>query len=197
MKRILIIALLAMASLNAIAQKQELVINYIAHDHYNEQLLNALEQIYGVSSYNQMGSTYLYLANADKPKVIKCESRNHKEFEDFLYEINSQLKHNVWPEVDVNGLLDLLRKDDFIDDRGRLRYNYFTLNFYVSPSFFTYGYNETLIARLLWVLEISERDNVQVNIYHPENDGFTYPDEAHMFGPKGLNGNCKVMLYEF
>ena len=177
-------------------QDRELEINYIAHDHFNEAILNAVNDIYNTNVYNSTRKTYLYLANADNPIILKCESGHEKGFKDFQYAISSQLKHNVWPEVDIQRIFELLKEDDFIDDEGNLRYDFFTLNFYITPSFWSYNYNETLIARLFWDLELSDRDNIQVNIYHPENDGAHY-DEEHMFGPKKLNGDYKVYMFTY
>ena len=178
------------------AQERELEINYIAHDHFSGQLLDALDEIYQVSAYNKNRTTYLYLANADKPIVLKCASDRKKEFEEMRHVIGSQLKHNVWPEVDIQGIIELLKTDDFIDEKGKSRYNFFTLNFYITPSFWRYGYNETLIARLFWDLELSEKSDFAVNIYHPKGDEFQY-DEERIFGPKKLNGNYKVYIYAY
>ena len=177
-------------------QSRELVINYIAHDHYNDAILNAVDDIFNTSAYNNNRSTYLYLANAENPLILKCDSNHQKEFEDFRYAINSQLKHNVWPDVDIQKLLELFREDDFLSESGHARYSYFTLNFYITPSFWSYNYNESLIARLFWDLELPDKTDFVVNIYHPENDGVTY-DEEHMFGPKKLNGDYKVYLLTY
>lgn len=187
---------LILLSLSSRAQDCELEINYIAHDHFNEAILNKVDDIYRISAYSDTRKTYLYLANADNPIIIMCDQEHQKEFDDFRYTINSQLKHNVWPEVDVQRILELLKEDDFIDENGEPRYSLFTLNFYTTPSFWTYGYNETLIARLFWILELSENSNCHVNIYHPENDGVEY-DEEYMFGPKKLNGDYKVYMYTY
>lgn len=177
-------------------QNQELVINYIAHDHYNEAILNAVDDIFNTDAFNNNRSTYLYLANAENPLILKCDRNHQKEFEDFRYAINSQLKHNVWPDVDIQRLLELLRQDDFLAESGEARYSFFTLNFYITPSFWSYNYNESLIARLFWDLELPSKTDFLVNIYHPENDGFQY-DKDHMFGPKKLNGNYEVYLLTY
>lgn len=188
--------LLLFSFLCVLAQERELEIDYIAHDHFNEAILNAVDEIYQTNAYSKNRQTYLYLANAENPIILRCDSNHQKEFENFRYSINSQLKHNVWPEVDIQRILELLKGDDFIDDNGKPRYSFFTLNFYITPSFWSYNYNETLIARLLWDLELPDMTNYQVNIYHPENDGVQY-DEDHMFGPKKLNGDYKVYMYTY
>ena len=188
--------LMLMAPWTAMAQEKELEINYIAHDHYTNHLLDAIDEIYQVSAYNKNRNTYLYLANADKPVVVKCVPDRKKEFEELRNLIGSQIKHNVWPEVDIKGIIDLLDSDDFIDGSGKPRYSFFTLNFYVTPSFFMYGYNETLIARLFWDLELPGKSDFAVNVYHPEGDGYQY-DEEHIFGPKKLNGDYKVYIFSY
>ena len=196
MKRIWGLISFILLSFASQAQDRELEINYIAHDHFNEAILNAVDRIFNTSAYNKNRETYIYLANANNPIILKCDPDNQKEYEDFLYTLNSQLKHNVWPEVDIQRILELLKVDDFIDDNGKPRYSFFTINFYITPSFWIYNYNETLIARLFWDLELPQKCNYQVNIYHPENDDFQY-DQEHMFGPKKLNGDYKVFMFTY
>ena len=196
MRKIILIIICLFSQFTLFSQELELEIDYIAHDHFNEAILNAVDEIFQTNAYSKTRHTYLYLANAESPIVLKCSSNNQKQYEDFRYTINSQLKHNVWPEVDIQRILDLLKEDDFIDDSGAARYGFFTINFYITPSFWSYNYNETLIARLFWDLDLAGKTNFQVNIYHPENDGFKY-DEEHMFGPKKLNGDYKVYMYTY
>ena len=196
MKRIVGFTFFIFLSLFSRAQDCEMEINYIAHDHFNEAILDKLDDIYRISAYSDTRKTYLYLANANDPVILKCDQEHQKEFEDFRYIINSQLKHNVWPEVDVLRILELLKEDDFIDDNGEPRYSFFTFNFYITPSFWLYNYNETLIARLIWDLELFDKNNCEVNIYHPENDGGKY-DEEHMFGPMKLNGDKTIYMFTY
>lgn len=196
MKKIVGFMFFIFLSLFLRAQDSELEINYIAHDHFNEAILNKVDDIYNASAYSDTRKTYLYLANANDPIILKCDQEHQKEYEDFRYTINSQLKHNVWPEVDVQRILKLLKEDDFIDDNGEPRYRTFTLNFYVTPSFLSYNYSETLIARLFWVLELSSQNNCVVNMYLPEIER-TKSGEEHVFGPKKLNGNYKVYMYTY
>lgn len=183
-------------SLSSRAQDCELEINYIAHDHFNEAILDKVDDIYNISAYSDTRKTYLYLANADNPIILKCDQDHQKEFEDFRYTINSQLKHNVWPEVDIRRILELLKEDDFIDENGEPRYSSFILNFYVTPSFFSYNYSETLIARLFWDLELFDKIDCVVNLFLPELDGVKSGKE-HVFGPKKLNGENKVYVYTY
>lgn len=178
------------------AQPRDLEIDYIAHDRYNGAILNAVKGIFQTHSVNKNKQTYLYLANADHPLILKCDENAQDEFDEFCYALNGQARHNIWPEADVLRILELLREDDFIDDEGNPRYDFFTLNFYITPSFWTYNYKETLIARLFWDLELSDKKNFHVNVFHPENDGFDY-DETPLFGPKNLNGDYKVYLFTY
>lgn len=197
MKRILTTLAILAISLTAYAQNErELEINYIAHDHFTSELLNVIDNLYQTNAFKKNKTTYLYLANAANPIILKLDSRNQKAYESFRDELNKQIKHNIWPEKDIQGIIDLLRADDFIDARGKKRYDFFFLNFYITPSFWSYNYNETLIARLLWDLELPGKDGFQVTIYHPENDGYDY-DEEHMFGPKKLNGDYTVYLLTY
>ena len=176
-------------------QKRGLEINYIAHDHYTEDLLDKIDEIYNSPSDNKQ--TYLYLASGDEPMLLKCNGNNETEYEEFRYAIASQIKHNVWPEVDIKRILELFKEDDFINEEGIPTYDYFTLNFYITPSFWTYKYNETLIGRLLWNLEIDKYfPNVNVAIYHPENDDLSY-DENRLCGPKLIFRDNQVMMFTY
>lgn len=198
MKKILLILFgIWLSVLSAGAQGSELVINYIAHDHYTNELLGVVEEIFQTNSYNTNKSVYLYLANADRPVILKCDSQKEREFNDFCTALSNQLKHTIWPEVDIKNILDLLLKDDFKDNSGRMLYQYVTFNFYITSSFWMYGYVESLIGRLMWDLEVeSFKDTVVLQLYHPRDENFQY-DEEHMFGPKKLNGNYKVYMNDF
>ncbi len=179
------------------AQDRELEIHYIAHDHYGDAILKKVDDIFNMGSYMPNRVTYLYLANANNPIILKCDSNNQKGFEKFKEAIGRQLAYNIWPEEDIKRILELLRDDDFIDDDGKARYSRFSINFYTTPSFWTCNYNETLIARLFWVLELSPKSNVHVSIYYPEkNDGYKFNPER-MFGPKRLNGDNEVFMFTY
>ena len=198
MKKLFLTLVLSMtlSSLYVWSQDRELQIHYIAHDHFNESVLKIVDNIFQINASDPNKHVYLYLANAESPFILKCDKDKQNEFDEFRYAINSQLKHNVWPEVDIQKILELLEDDDFIDEDGAPRYDFFSLNFYTSPSFWSYNYNETLIARLFWDLELSGMTDFVMNIYHPENDGVQY-DENHLFGPKKLMGDYKVYLYTY
>lgn len=198
MKKLFAIAVLLAASISAAAQNGELEINYIAHDHFNESILAAVDGIYQSAAYNSGKKTYIYLANADEPVVMQClgSESGRKQYEDFRLALNSRVKHNIWPEVDIKGITDLLKDDDFINDDGTKRYDFFVLNFYVTSSFWSYNYNETLIARLFWDLDLADKTDIQVNVYYPAGDEFKY-DENNPFGAKRLNGDYVVYFFEY
>lgn len=151
------------------AQKENLEINYFAHDHYNGAFLNVIDDIFNTKAYDSNSHTYLYMANASEPSVLLCDSNNYKGLEDFKTMLNGQLSHNVWAEVDIAKIIELVSKDDFIDNSAKPRYQYFTLNFYLTPSFFTYGYAETLISRLYWDLDLANHKNASVKVYLPSD----------------------------
>ena len=189
----IILSLLVCVNLRA---QNELEINYIAHDHYNGPLLDLVDDIFQSKAYDTNRHTYIYLANANEPKVLLCNLDKYKELEEFKYTLNGQITHNVWPEVDIMKLLELLKEDDFVDDWGNSRYNFFTLNFYVTPSFITYGYAETLIARLFWDLDLSTSSNFVVNLYLPDDVDTNY-DMEKIFGAMKLLGDYQMYIYTF
>lgn len=196
MKKFIATILLIYSSFAVFSQDRELEINYIFHDHFNGSLLDAMEKLYGNAAYNPNKTTYIYMANAMDPIILKCTEDSQKEFEDFCYALNSQIKHNAFIDVDIENILRLLNEDDFEDSDGNPTYDYFTLNFYITPSFITEGYNESLVARLFWDLELASKKNTQITLYHPADDGVEY-DMEHLFGPKKLNGDYEVYMITF
>lgn len=172
------------------AQKEKLEINYIAHDHYNGAFLKVVENIY-FNAYNS--NTYLYLANANEPSIYLCDEKNYKGYEDFMTVLNGQLSHNVWAEVDVAKIIELVSNDDFVDNSGRSKYQYFTLNFYVTPSFFTYGYAETLISRLYWDLDLANYKNATVNVFLPSD--VDLESFKGNYGTMNLMGQNEITYY--
>ena len=178
------------------AQQRELEINYIAHDHYTESLLKQIEDIYQVNSYNMNKRTYLYLANTDSPTIVLCSPETEKEYNEMCYSISSQIKHNIWPEEDIKQILNLLKEDDFVSEDNQPRYSFVTFNFYVTSSFWQYRYNETLIGRLFWDLDLSQYENCEVKIHRPEDDVFEYNEDSP-FGVKRHNGDKKIYMYTF
>ncbi len=175
-------------------QVRELEINYIAHDHHTESLLRVVDEKYRMSTANRQ--TYLYLSNADTPIILDCNRSDEQSFEEFRFKITSQVKHNVWPEVDIKRLLGLLQEDDFIDEDGKQKYDYVSLNFYITSSFWTIKYNETLIGRLLWNLDIEKMNNINVSIFYPENEELDYNDEF-LLGHKKLEGAYQLFMFTY
>ena len=148
MKRILSACILGLLALTGAAQNKKLVIHYVAHDHHTDALIRRLDSVFESAAADKGSSTYLYLANADQPSVYRCNAENSKGYEAFKDVLRSQTSHNIWPEVDIDRILDLLDKDDYLRADGSPRYDEFELNFYLIPSFWTANYNETLIGRL-------------------------------------------------
>lgn len=194
-KILLILSGLWLAVLSAGGQDRELVINYIAHDHYTNEMLDVVEEIFQTHSHNSNKSVYLYLANGGSPVILKCEERNRRQFQDFCTVINADTKHISRPEVDIQRILDLLSQDDFKDNSGRMRYDYVTFNFYITYSFWNAGFVESLIGHLMWDLDFDSIPNALLQIYRPREDEKF--DESMLFGPKRLNGNYKVFIFDY
>lgn len=196
MKSISCVLFMLLSLITLRAQKESLEINYFAHDHYNGALLQEVDNIYNSKAYDPNSHTYLYLANAAEPSILLCNANNYQGLEDFKTLLNEQISHNIWAEVDIDKIIDLVSKDDFIDSSGRRKYQYFTINFYVTPSFFTYGYVETLISRLYWNLDLSNHQNANVNIYLPSDvdlNGFKNLNQGAM----KLMGDYKIDIFTY
>lgn len=152
-----------------------------------------------------------YLSDNLDPKVIFINVdtmlNNEDEFEEkILASLNSPVTHNVMPRSDIDSIVNIFNRIDFIDEEGNLTYESFTMDFYVSESFWSHEYNISVISYLYWILGLEKlvptgEIAFNVNYSQTENDYTgTESGKNNCFGEMNLldinnESNIWVMSY--
>lgn len=152
-----------------------------------------------------------YLSDNLDPKVIFINVdtmlNNEDEFEEkILASLNSPVTHNVMPRSDIDSIVNIFNRIDFIDEEGNLTYESFTMDFYVSESFWSHEYNISVISYLYWILGLEKlvptgEIAFNVNYSQTENDYTgTESGKKNCFGEMNLldinnESNIWVMSY--
>ena len=212
MKRIvfsLVTILLSTLSLSAQSdsdfKEKELTIVYIAHttDVPLAKLTTLLEERYrgGVQFSNDV---IFYISNGAEPLIVKINTadENKVDFESkIIEELWAKRSHDVDPYVDVLSLIEIVNNNDFISEDGKLNYLSVTFDFFISEEFWTMKYNESIIAKLYFALNVNhiKQDNPELffNIYRPEEVELVYENNKP-FGLKDLdeiNSNVMILPY--
>lgn len=212
MKRIVFSLIFVMASIfissaqnNEGAKEKDLTIVYIAHttDVPLAKLVNMLEERYrgGVQFSNDV---IFYLSNGTEPLIVMVNTAedNNGDFEPMIIdELWAKRSHDVDPYTDVSNLIDLINKNDFVDADGKLKYLSVTFDFFVSEEFWTMKFNESIIAKLYFALDINgiKKNNPDLffNVYRPSEIELKY-ENGKPFGLKDLdniNSNIMVLPY--
>lgn len=205
----IIFLLSSIALLNAQERKdfkeKDLTIVYVAHttDVPLARLIEQLEERYrgGVQFENDV---IFYLSNGSEPKIVKVNTKdeNKNDFEIYITEeLWSKRSHDIDPYTDVTTLLQTIDENDFADEEGNLKYLSVTFDFFVSESFWTMKYNESIIAKLYFALDIRSYKekglDLMFNVYRPSEIEIVYEDNKP-FGSKNLdniNTNILVLPY--
>lgn len=199
MKRIVyIICLLGGMAVSSYAQEERsLEFYYIEHARTTPiaKICNELIELFNTAEKDPNREVYIYLANSDSPILVPCREEHRSTLDQLTSEIMFRSSHEVFPDYDVKTLTEFFNKHDFMSDDGKPNYDYVNIRFYVNPSFFLNGYPETLISRLVFILDLDKisKDYLTLDIYHPKEDDFEY-DGEHMFGERALCENLSYLL---
>lgn len=166
---------------------------YVSHDRQTnvQSLSQELQRAFDdLKEYNNAG--IFYLANGEEPVIVKVNlpDENEKDFPHLIGEMQERLAHNISAGFDVDNILSIFEKSDFIDEQGALRYNSVNWNFYVTSSFWAMGYNESVIGTLFWTLDMGElRANKEfyLNVLRSSSEDFKY-NVLQPIGIKNYNG---------
>ncbi len=212
MKRIVFSLIFVMASIfissaqsNEGVKEKDLTIVYIAHTTNVPlaKLVNMLEERYrgGVQFANDV---IFYLSNGSEPLIVNVNTAedNNGDFEPMIIdELWAKRSHDVDPYTDVANLIDLINKNDFVDANGKLNYLSVTFDFFVSEEFWTMKFNESIIAKLYFALDINgikkKNPDLFFNVYRPSEIELKY-ENGKPFGLKDLdniNSNIMVLPY--
>lgn len=199
MKKILLLAILLSAPmLKLFAQSEKsLELYYIEHSRTTPiyKLCETLKEVFESSKSDANREVYFYLANADSPVLFRCLEENRSQMERMTAEIMSKSFHPVFPEYDLRFLTDFFNEHDIITDRGDKLYDFVNVFFYINPSFWVNGYQESLISRLAFIIDYSTlpKDYIHFDIYHPSTDDLVY-ETKKMFGEKALIPDFEYIL---
>lgn len=181
---------------------------YVANDKDTPvaTLINKLHDLYytKVSEYNanEVDACVFYLAKGYTPKIVTVNlpnEDNNEKIEDWLAELN-KLDFSVEPYVDVDSIIKILNKYDFLSETGQIKYEKVKFNFYVENEFWENGFNESLIARLYWILGLDRFKNdyeFEWRVWCSEKFYEKVQDEGIYFGEKNLgeiNKDFRPML---
>lgn len=196
MKRLFITVITLLCSLVAFAQSERtLEFYYIEHARTTpiSKICSEIQDTYSNAMEDPNREVYIYLANGDTPLLVKCEQSNQRAVDKLVNEIMSKNFHPVFPESDLKNITEFFNNHDFVTDDGSPKYDYFILRYYVNPSFWMNGFNETVIAQLSFVLDLDKLSNeyFSMEIYHPKSDDFEYEVKG-MFGTRAL---CPELSY--
>ena len=186
-------------------KEKDLTIVYIAHttDIPLARLTGLLEERYrgGVQFSNDV---IFYLSNGTEPLIVKINTaeENKLDFEPMIIdELWAKRSHDIDPYPDVAKLIEIVNENDFVSESGELKYLSVTFDFFISEEFWTMKYNESIIAKLYFALDVNnikqENPDLFFNVYRPSEVELIY-DNGKPFGLKDLdniNSNIMVLPY--
>lgn len=196
MKRLFVLLLASFFSFAVYAQQQSFEFYYISHDRTTpvDQLCERLEYIYEDALSNEDYAVIFYFPNYDQHIEVKINlpGSNSQDFNKILRELRDKDAHENYPDHDYESIMNLINKYDFITDEGEPVYSSVRFCWYVTPYFWDWMNNESLIARLYFALELDQyKDYVTTEIWHSRDDGLQV-DSRYPFGKKNL---CKSMNF--
>lgn len=201
MKRLSILLLMVITSFTAFAQSQDFEFYYISHDRTTpvDDLCDRLEYIYENALGDESYAVIFYLPNYDEHIEVRInlEDDNRDDFKILVRELREKDAHENYAYHDYESIMKLINKYDFIDEEGNRQYSSVLFCWYVTPYFWDWGCNESLIARLYFTLELDKyRDNVSTQIWHARDDGLKV-DGRNPFGNKNLCRQMNFMLLPY
>ncbi len=201
MKRfvIIIMAMLFVAApLMAQNTKKKLNFVYITHSDgtQTDRLIVRLREEFN-RVLRMKEPTVFYLTNGRAPLVVQIntENDNRKDFGEIVYQLQSMRSHSVNPQTDIRTIMSLVEDLEIEDTNGRPTYTKVDWIYYVNSSFWQAGYNESIIAKLYWILDMQQWENanyMSLRIYYGEKDPLPINEEAP-FGNKNLCANTKCI----
>lgn len=189
----------------ASAQDQSLEFFYIAHDRSTpvNDLCERLEYVYETALSYEDNAVIFYLPNYDQPIVVKVNlpGDNRDDFKKIISELRVKVSHEIYVDVDVATITDIFNTYDFITDDGNPRFSSVNLCWYVNPDFWLFQYNESLLSRLYFTLDMNQYHKmgyVTTEIWHAEGDGLKEKiDRRRPFGSKNLCNSIRFILMQY
>lgn len=140
--------------------------------------------------------TIIYLANINKPFIATAGigEADVAGFENIISRLQEKRFHEIDPQSDVEKIMALFNKYDFLSDDGTPKYSSMNWTFYVNQSFWDANYNELIIARLYYALDLGSlpSDFLRFQIYYSGTEDFKY-NRDYPFGRKDLCPELKTI----
>ena len=152
---------------------------------------------------DQYDNSYIfYLANGENPIVVKYNmgEDNTEKFNEMLGELNNSIFHSVDPHTDLVQILDLISENDFVDANGNLKYYSTVMDFYVGADFWTLGYNESILAKLYFLIDVPSLKMLDKEfLFRINSSQSNYPkyEEGMPFGEKNLAGINREIILQY
>ncbi len=166
---------------------------YIAHSENTS--VNALSK-YIDARYQRALDTddfvlVLYLANGTDPLIVKVntEDDNRNDIKELERELKEKYSHKVDAGYDLKRIVGLFEELDFmVPYSSKLKYEAVDWHFHVTSDFWAYGYNESLISSLCFVMgtENLKEENFRFRCYFSQYDELVY-DKEKPFGAKNYS----------
>ena len=136
-----------------------------------------------------------YMSNGENPIIVKVNTKddNRDDFDDVLIsDLRSQMSNEINPSFDVDTILKIFSKNDFVNENGVLKYKEVFLHFYVTDYFWERGYGESLISKLHFTLDIEkireENDySLEFKVFFPDDERNIDVVKEKNFGVRNLN----------
>lgn len=126
--------------------------------------------------------TIFYLASMDNPYIALAGMGETavEEYEIIINRLQERRFHSIDPHSDVERLIEMFNDCDFLADTGRPKYNSMIWSFYVNQDYWDANYNEQIIAKLYYALELGKlpSDYLHFQVYYSGTDEFHYDTES-------------------
>lgn len=175
---------------------------YIDHEETTpvSNLIAVLEDL-RVKNTETDNALIVYLSNEYSPKIF-CHNVDGLNpsfseldaYREIVGELQESISNTVSPYVDTNTILDILTLCGFQQQDSESIFESVTMDFYVGPDLWRLGYNQSLIARLYFALEISslDKNSILFNVKIPRGMKKPY-DDGQAFGIMNVeNLNSKL-----
>lgn len=197
MRRLLLFVLILL-SINTYAQScdyGDLTLIYINHttDTPIDRLCARLDNEYKhACQYDK--HLIIYLANGNKPYIasVGIDNIDTVGFDRISEALQNERYHIVDSRADVLNIMELFNENDFLKHDGTLKYNSMTWQFYVSQEFWNANYNEKIIAKLYYILDLPKisSDYLHLMIMCNRENELIYDND----NPWGLKNFCENLV---
>lgn len=200
--RKLILIVLVFFCISASAQSRpgdDLTFVYI--NHTNDTPINDLCKRLGdkVKTAQRVKSPLIiYLANGKKPYIATVGINGSKEegFDNIIQALQEKNSHPIDTKEDLRNIIEIFNHIDFLSELGVPKYSSMTWQFYIDQQFWKDNYNEEIIAKLYFALDLDllPNDYLHLMLFYRSDNEFEY-DKENPFGVKNLCKNLRNLEF--